>query len=81
MKRLNVAFAGVIVASGPIAGCSRAQSRGETELGEPGGAALACHEHALRSHQEARLDGDCAVLGGGNQWDSVGMLVKPEYRA
>jgi hypothetical protein len=66
MKRLNVAFAGVIVASEPIAGCSRAESRGENELGEPGGAAPARHEHALRSHQEGRLDGDCAVLGGGN---------------
>jgi hypothetical protein len=35
MNRLNVAFAGVIVASGPIAGCSRAQGGGETELGSP----------------------------------------------
>ena len=40
---------------------------------KPGRAAFARHEHALRSNQGARLDGDCSLVGGGNHgsgWDA-----------
>ena len=42
-----------------------AQGRAHLQ-GQPRGAAPARHEHALRSHQGERLDGDRAVVGGGD---------------
>ena len=33
---------------------------------QSGGAASARHEHAVRGHQGTGVDGDCAVIGGGN---------------
>ncbi len=33
---------------------------------QPGSAAFASHEHAVRGHQGEGLDGDCALLGGGD---------------